>query len=122
MSFVSWHKYDSVWAKIDETKIWENSKQKLHGAVTDRNLNFNECVFNLCKKVGRNLSVLARLSNYMSFEKKKRKILLKAFAKSQFGYFPLTCMFHGRKADLKIDHIVICVLYTRIMSCHLKSY
>ena len=39
----------------------------------------------------------------MSFE--KRKLLLKAFDESQFGYCPLTWMFHGRKANSKINHI-----------------
>ena len=36
---------------------------------------------------------------------KKRKILLKAFVESQFGYCPLTWMFHGRRANSKINHI-----------------
>ena len=79
---VSGHEHEAVWAKIGETKIWESNKQKLLGVVIDRNLNFNEYVFDLCKKAGRKLSVLARLSNYMSFE--ERKILLKAFVESQF--------------------------------------
>ena len=39
----------------------------------------------------------------MSFEKKK--ILLKAFVESQFGYCPLTWMFYSRKANSKINHI-----------------
>ena len=93
---VSGQKHETVWAKIGETKIWESNKQKLLGVVI-------EYVFDLCKKAGRKLSVLARLSNYMSFE--KRKILLKAFVESQFGYCPLTWMFHGRRANSKINHI-----------------
>ena len=60
--------------------------------------------FDLCKKAGRKLPVLARLSNYMSFE--KRKILLKAFVESQFGYCPLTWILHGRRANSKISHIL----------------
>ena len=36
---------------------------------------------------------------------KKRKILLKLFVESQFGYCPLTWMFHGRRANSKINHI-----------------
>ena len=68
---VSGHKHETVCAKIGETKIWESNKQKLLGVVIDRNLSFDEYVFDLCKKTGRKLSVLARLSNYMSFEKKK---------------------------------------------------
>ena len=100
---VSGHKHETVWAKIGETKIWEGNKQKLLAVVIDRNLNFDENVFYLCKKAGRKLSVLARLSNYMSFE--KRKILLKAFVESQFEYYPLTWMFHGRRVNSKINHI-----------------
>ena len=81
----------------------ESNKQKLLGVVIDKNLNFDEYVFDLCNKAGRKLSVLARLSNYMSLG--KRKILLKAFVESQFGYCPLTWMFHGRRANSKINHI-----------------
>ena len=85
---VSGHRNETVWATIGETKIWESNKSKRLGVVIGGNLNFDEYVFDLCKKASRKLSVLARLSNYMSFE--KRKILLKAFVESQFGYCPLT--------------------------------
>ena len=60
-------------------------------------MSFDE--YDLCIKTGRKLSVLARLSNYMSFV--KRKILLKAFVKSQFGYSPLTWTFRARKGEFK---------------------
>ena len=100
---VSGHKHETVWVNIGETKIWESNKQKLLGVVIDRNLNFNEYVFNLCKKADRKLSVLVRFLDYMSFE--KRKFLLKAFVESQFGYCPLTWMFHGRRENSKISHI-----------------
>ena len=100
---VSGHKHGTVWAKLGETKIWESNKQKLLGVVIDINLNFDEHGFNLSKKAGRKLSVLSRLSNYMSSE--KRKILLKVFVESQFGYFPLTWMFHGRRINSKTNHI-----------------
>ena len=60
---VSGHEHESVWAKIGETKIWESNKQKLLGVVIDGNLNFNEYVFDLCKKAGRNMSVLEKKKN-----------------------------------------------------------
>ena len=81
---VSGRKHETVSAKIGETKIWESNKQKLLGVVVDRNLNNDEYIFYICKKAGRKLSVLARLSNYMSFE--KRRILLTGFVESQLGY------------------------------------
>ena len=77
--------------------------------------------FYLCKKAGRKLSVLARLSNDMRFE--KRIILLKEFVESQFGYYPLTWMLHSRRANSKINHIperVLRILY-KIMPYYLKS-
>ena len=72
---VSGHKHETISAKIVETKIWESNKQKLLGVVIDRNLNFDKYVFDLCKKAGWKLSVLARLSNYMTFEKKEKYYL-----------------------------------------------
>ena len=80
MSLVSGYKNENVWANIGNEKIWESSKQKLLGLDIDRNLNFNEHVSSLCRKAGNKLSVLARLSNFMSF--KQRRILSKTFIES----------------------------------------
>ena len=83
---VSGYKHENVWAQIGDEKIWESNKQKLLGLQIDRNLNFNEYVSLLCKKAGKKLSVLARLSNFMSI--KQRRVLMKFFIESQFGYCP----------------------------------
>ena len=63
---VSGYKNENVWANIGNEKIWESNKQKLLGLDIDRNLNFNKHVSSLYRKVGNTLSVLARLSNFMS--------------------------------------------------------
>jgi len=60
-------------------------------------------VLTLCKKAGRRLSVLARVSKYMSFDKKR--MLFKAFVESQFAYSPLVWMFHSRKTNSRINYI-----------------
>ena len=73
------------------------------GLDIDKNLNFNEHVSSLRRKVSNKLSVLARLSNFMSF--KQRRILLKTFIESQFGYCPLIWMFHSRRVNNKINHL-----------------
>ena len=59
---VSGHKYENVWVKVGDEKIWESAKQKLHGIKIGRNLNFDDEVILLCKKAGRKLAVLGRLS------------------------------------------------------------
>ena len=68
---VAGHTYETLWANIGETRIWENKNEKLLGLTIDRNLDFDDHVLTLCKKAGRKLSVLSRISNYLSFEKKK---------------------------------------------------
>ena len=96
---VSGYKNENVWANIGNKKIWESSKQKLLGLDIERNLNFNEHVSSLCRKAGNKLSVLARLSNFM------RRILLKTFIESQFGYCPVVWMLHSSRVNNKINHL-----------------
>ena len=100
---VSGFKYENVWAKIGKTKIWESKKQKLLGVEIDRTLSFDEHIASLCRKAGKKLSVLARLSNFMCTNKKR--VLMKAFIESQFSYCPLIWMFHSRGVNNKINHL-----------------
>ena len=92
---VSGYKHENIWARIGQVKIWESSKQKLLGVVIDRDLSFNEYVSSLCKKAGRKLSVLSRLSNLRNFQ--QRRLLMKSFVEAHFGYCRLVWMFHGRE-------------------------
>ena len=99
---VSWHKYENVWVKMGDETIWESAKQKLLGMEIRRILNFDDHVISLCEKAGRKLTVLARTSKFMSF--KQKRILMKTFVESQFGYCPLIWMFHSRKVNGKINY------------------
>ena len=80
-------KYENVWAKIGNTKIWESKKQKLLGVEIDRTLSFNKHIASLNRKAGKKLSVLARLSNFMCTNKKR--VLMKAFIELQLLSFNL---------------------------------
>ena len=84
---VSGYKNENFGANIGKERILESNKQKFLGLDIDRNLNFNGHVSSLCRKAGSKLSVLARLSNFMSF--KQSRILLKTFIECQFRYCPL---------------------------------
>ena len=97
---VSRYKHENVLAQIGDEIIWKRNKQKLLGLLIDRNLNFN--VSSLCKKAGKKLSVFARLSKFMSI--KQRRVSMKSFIESQFTYYPLMWMFHGRRVNNKINH------------------
>ena len=102
-SLFSGYKHEIIWVRVGEVKLWESSKKKLLGVVIDRDLNFNENVSSLGKKACRKLSVLPRLSNLMSFQ--KRRLLPNSFVGAQFGYCPLVWMFHGREINRKINDI-----------------
>ena len=100
---ISGHKSEAIWAKIGQTKIWESKNRKLLGVIIDRQLNFDEYLISLYKKARKKLSALARLANFLSLE--QRKLLIKSFIESQFGYCPLTWMFCGRKTNARINHV-----------------
>ena len=100
---ISGDKSEAIWAKIGQTRIWESKNQKLLGVIIDSQLNFDEYLISLCKKAGKKLNVLARLAKFLSLE--QRKLLMKSFIESQFGYCPLTWMFCGRKTNARINHV-----------------
>ena len=97
------NKHEHIWVKLVDKKIWENNTVKLLGVTIDSQLKFDSHVLNICSKAGRKLSVLTRMTKYLSFDKKK--ILIKTFFESQFKYCPLTWMFHSRKLNNKINRL-----------------
>ena len=87
-----------------ENNIIENSDtQKLLGITIDNELKFDIHVANLCKKASQKLHALARISKYMSL--RQRRIIMKSFINSQFGYCPIVWMFHSRTLNRRINNI-----------------
>ena len=72
--------------------------------MIDRNLRFDEYILSHCKKAGRNLRVLVRNCKFMAIE--RRRMLMKAFIESQFGYcLILVWMCRNRSCDNRINHL-----------------
>ena len=65
---ISGYKSEAIWAKTGHTKTWERKNQKLLEVIIDRQLNFNEYLISLWKKVEKKFSALARSSNFLSLE------------------------------------------------------
>ena len=97
------YKHEHLWIKVGDSIIWESTSEKLLGALIDRSLKFDTHVLKLCKKVGQKVTILSRLTKYMTLQ--KRRIVLKSFIESQFSYCPLIWMFHGRITNTKINRI-----------------
>ena len=112
ITMFSWFKFNSMKANPDKCHLLlssdekcnasvgnhhiENSKrQNLLGVLLDNNLKFGKRVNNLLTKVSQKLSALCRVSSFLSTRQKR--IIMKAFINSQFGYCPLVWMNHNRK-------------------------
>ena len=90
-------------ANIDGNVIESEDNQILLGITIDSNLFFSKHINNLCKKASAKLNALARISGYMDLL--KRRMIMKPFITSQFGYCPLTWMFHSRALNNKTNSI-----------------
>ena len=99
----SGHKYETLFFNVGKTKIWESKQQKLLGILTDWDLKFDEYVLSQCKKAGKKLIALVRISKFMTFG--QRRNIVKAFIESQLGHCPLVWMFCGRQTNARINRI-----------------
>jgi len=90
-------------ANISNFVIDSSKQQKLLGVLLDNKLSFDKHINNLCNKASQKLNALCRVSSYMNTDKKR--LIMKAFINSQFGYCPLVWMNHSRKLNNKINKI-----------------
>ena len=90
-------------AKIDNDYIGSEKEQVLLGLTIDSNLTFENRINNICKRASQKLNALARVVPYMSMQ--KRRIIMKSFVTSRFGYCPLIWMFHSRRLNNKTNSI-----------------
>ena len=88
---------------IDDHEIFNSEHKKLLGITIDSELKFDEHVNSLCKKASQKLNALSRVSHFMNED--KRRVLMKAFIESQFGYCPLVWMFCSRTLNNRINRI-----------------
>ena len=78
----------SLTSNIDNNLIESENEQVLLGVTIDSNLSFEKHINNLCKKASQKLNALARISGYINLQ--KRRVIMKSFITSQFGYCPLS--------------------------------
>ena len=87
--------------QIDNTTIKCSKSKKLLGIVLDNKLKFDKHVENICQKASKKLNALASVTNYIELH--KRRILINAFFKAQFNYYPAVWIFHNRPLNNKIN-------------------
>ena len=100
---VSGYRYETMFAKIEDTLLWEENSAKLLGIIIDSALTFDDHVKMLCKKASQKLTAVSRMSNFMT--KNKRRLLIRTFFESQFNYCPLIWMFCSRSLNHRINKL-----------------
>ena len=88
---------------LNGTRLASSSYGKLLDILIDRDLSFNKHIKSLCRKAGRKLNALERISNYLT--RYQKRLLLNSIIKSQFSYCPLIWMFCSRSLNNLINRI-----------------
>ena len=92
------------------TKSLESHKVTLLGIHIDRELKFDDHMYEKCNKAGNKLNALIRLCTILPFH--KRRLLMMAFINPQFSYSPLVSLFYSSTLNNKINslhYIQICL-------------
>ena len=83
--------------------VVNSNHEKLLGVIFDNKLQFDQHVTKLCSKAAQKLHALARISIFMTLE--KRKLLMNAFISSQLSDCPLIWKCHSRSLNNRINRI-----------------
>ena len=94
---------EKLTANVSKFKIANSNKEKLLGVTIDNHLKFETHIESLCSKASQKLYALPRMFSYMSLD--QRRLIVKSFINSQFGYCSLIWMDHRRKVNNKINRI-----------------
>lgn len=80
------------------------TKETFYGALIDSKFGFDEHISFICTKISRKINKLGRIANFMSYW--KRRLIMRAFIKSQFNYCASIWMFHSQTLSYKkINHL-----------------
>ena len=94
---------ENVHVNIGTSQIKNSDCERLLGIDIDCKLSFENHINQICSKARAKIKTLARIAPFLN--KRKRKLLMSAFFKSQFSYCPLSWMFHSRTLNNKINRL-----------------
>ena len=97
------NKSDEIKLKINGLNIVPQKSVTLMGVILDSQLNYNLHITEICKRAGRQLNVLKRVSSYLSI--KARMAILKTFIISHFNFCPVVWHHCGKVNTIKMEKI-----------------
>ena len=107
---------EATTAMIDGWSINSRKTEVLLGITIIHELKFDDHINYLCKKTGQKRNTIARVVPFLNVSKKR--ITMKSFIASQFGYCPVIWMFHNRRLNNKTHRIHESALRITLMPNH----
>ena len=95
--------YQSFPVNIKGSIIESSNCEKLLGIYIDSNFSFEYHINRIYRKASQKLHALSRIAKFIS--ENKKRMLFKSFIISQFNYYPIVWMCHGRGLNNKINNI-----------------
>ena len=94
---------ENVHVNIGTSQIKNSDCERLVVIDIDCKFSFENHINQICSKARAKIKALARKTPFLN--KRKRKLLMNAFFKWQFSYYPLSWMFHSRTLNNKINRL-----------------
>ena len=88
---------------VEGTEIEFQSEIDVLGVCIDDDMNFNSHVNNVCKKAGKQVSALQRLTGVL--DQNSRMAIYQSFVMANFDYCPLAWFFTSRSSISKLEKI-----------------
>ena len=110
---------ENVPVNIGTSQIKNSNCERLLGIDIDCKLSFENHINQICSKARAKIKALARIAPFLN--KRKRKLLMNAFSKSQSSYCPLSWMFHSCTLNSMINRLHERCLRIHAMTTHLLS-
>ena len=92
-----------MYVNIGTSQIKNRDCERLLRINIDCKLSFENHINQICSKARAKIKALAKIAPFL--KKRKRKLQINAFFKSQISYCPLSWMFHSRTLNNKVNRL-----------------
>ena len=86
--FISGKKFEHLWVKIGNNRIWEHRTVKLLGITFNKELKLDKHLNSVCLKANRKISSLSKIKKLLDFN--KIRVSFRPYFKYKFKCCPLT--------------------------------
>ena len=95
--------WSKIACKLGTAQIENSRSEKLLGVNNGSKLNFDKNIKIIYGKTQGKINALKKAASFTNIE--KMKLIMNTYCNSQFSYYPLAWMFHGRSRNNTINKL-----------------